>query len=326
MLLPAAIDRRQRDAVLRRLDGGISERRPLAAWAGDGVAAGRAAGRPRRRAGRAAAARGEVADGRAASYWIACHNFYVITRYNRSRLYAAAVIELAEALKAAAAALTRAATGVAQSAQRRTAPRARARPAPRVDASVPSGSGAAVGERGDDRLGERLAELDAELVERVDARRARLRRTCGARRARAAAPRRARVERAAARIVVDARLPGTDARGDRRVERRPARPVPRELGARRASGSRPASSACACASALATSSVCWRAERMRGSDRHDELDRRFARALVQPLEERVLPVGAGPAPQRGARYGRVDRRRRRGARACRCSRATSCCR
>ena len=36
-----------------------------------------------------------------ASYWIAYPNFYVITRYNRSRLYASAVINLAEAIRAA---------------------------------------------------------------------------------------------------------------------------------------------------------------------------------------------------------------------------------
>jgi membrane-bound lytic murein transglycosylase B len=42
----------------------------------------------------------EEPDGKA-SYWIAGPNFYVITRYNRSRLYATAVIRLAEAIRAA---------------------------------------------------------------------------------------------------------------------------------------------------------------------------------------------------------------------------------
>ena len=37
VLAPAAIAPEARDAALRRLDGGISERRPLAAWQGDGV-------------------------------------------------------------------------------------------------------------------------------------------------------------------------------------------------------------------------------------------------------------------------------------------------
>ncbi|MBA3777615.1 MAG: lytic murein transglycosylase, partial [Betaproteobacteria bacterium] len=36
------------------------------------------------------------------SFWIACPNFYVITRYNKSRLYAAAVHSLAQAVKQAA--------------------------------------------------------------------------------------------------------------------------------------------------------------------------------------------------------------------------------
>ena len=35
------------------------------------------------------------------SYWIACHNFYVLTRYNRSRLYASAVYALATAIRLA---------------------------------------------------------------------------------------------------------------------------------------------------------------------------------------------------------------------------------
>jgi membrane-bound lytic murein transglycosylase B len=101
VLLPATIAAEGRDAVLRRLDGGLSERRALELWAGDGVVA-----------------EGVPADlgpdpvglllleekgteGDDASYWIACNNFYVLTRYNRSRLYATAVWELAQAIRAA---------------------------------------------------------------------------------------------------------------------------------------------------------------------------------------------------------------------------------
>ena len=39
-----------------------------------------------------------------ASYWIAYPNFYVITRYNKSRLYAATVFALAQSIKDAYAA------------------------------------------------------------------------------------------------------------------------------------------------------------------------------------------------------------------------------
>jgi membrane-bound lytic murein transglycosylase B len=97
VLAKAYVDAAQRDAVLRRLDGGLSERRALAAWNLDGVTTqplpvdvepdpiG-------------VLLLEESASG--SSTWLAFHNFYVITRYNRSRLYAASVWQLAQALRA----------------------------------------------------------------------------------------------------------------------------------------------------------------------------------------------------------------------------------
>jgi len=104
VLLRASLPADDLGVVLRRLDGGLSERRALEDWTRDGVSAN---GAPE---GFAADPVGvllleeKTADGEAASYWIACHNFYVITRYNRSRLYAAAVWELAQAIRLARAA------------------------------------------------------------------------------------------------------------------------------------------------------------------------------------------------------------------------------
>ena len=102
VLLPAIIDPDQRDAVRARLDGGISERRPLDAWEADGVTVyalpSELPGEP---VGIVLLEAAPIDGDEGATYWIACPNFYAITRYNRSRLYAAAVWYLAEAVKAA---------------------------------------------------------------------------------------------------------------------------------------------------------------------------------------------------------------------------------
>ena len=100
VLLPAAIADDSREAADRKLDGGISERRTLEAWAIDGVAAAAAppdlASDP---VGLLLLEERDADGAENASYWIACQNFYVLTRYNRSRLYAASVRELALAIK-----------------------------------------------------------------------------------------------------------------------------------------------------------------------------------------------------------------------------------
>ncbi|MEO5700431.1 MAG: lytic murein transglycosylase B [Casimicrobiaceae bacterium] len=96
VLLPATIDGARRDAVLRRLDGGMSERRARDAWLADGVMPVESpADLARDPVGLLMLEESETD----ASYWIAANNFYVLTRYNRSRLYAAAVWNLARAIR-----------------------------------------------------------------------------------------------------------------------------------------------------------------------------------------------------------------------------------
>lgn len=100
VLAPAAVTSDGQASALRRLDGGISERRPLAAWQVDGVGLREAAGPGTTEDEPVGLLLLEEGSDGAMSLWIAYPNFYVITRYNKSRLYAAAVWELAQRLRA----------------------------------------------------------------------------------------------------------------------------------------------------------------------------------------------------------------------------------
>jgi membrane-bound lytic murein transglycosylase B len=104
VLLAATLDAAHEEEVVRRLDGGLSERRSLEAWAADGVGVAVLPAPMAPEPVGLLLLEELTPAGEANRYAIACHNFYVITRYNRSRLYATAVWELAVAVKSARAA------------------------------------------------------------------------------------------------------------------------------------------------------------------------------------------------------------------------------
>jgi membrane-bound lytic murein transglycosylase B len=101
VLLPATIADDKRDAILRKLDGGLSERRTADAWAADGVSVADSAVGPIEDPVGLLLLEESLDGVETASYRIAFNNFYVLTRYNRSRLYATAVYELAKAVRSA---------------------------------------------------------------------------------------------------------------------------------------------------------------------------------------------------------------------------------
>jgi len=111
VMKPASIDVDKREEVERMLDGGISDRRMLESWQRDGVNATdidesatgireSATGIPESPGSDPVGVLMLEEEGEP-SYWVVFNNWYVLTRYNRSRLYASAVWRLAQEVKRA---------------------------------------------------------------------------------------------------------------------------------------------------------------------------------------------------------------------------------
>jgi membrane-bound lytic murein transglycosylase B len=98
VMTPARIEAENPDAIVGKLDGGIADRRPLAEWVRDGMTGFAFPGD----LGPDPVGLLMLEEEAAPTYWLVFNNWYVLTRYNRSRLYASAVWQLAQALKLAA--------------------------------------------------------------------------------------------------------------------------------------------------------------------------------------------------------------------------------
>jgi membrane-bound lytic murein transglycosylase B len=96
---PAEIDVDKMDNVERALEGGISEKGTLESWRRDGVSVSGIPEAPGADPTGVLMLEGETEP----SFWVVFNNWYVLTRYNRSRLYASAVWNLAQELKQARA-------------------------------------------------------------------------------------------------------------------------------------------------------------------------------------------------------------------------------
>jgi peptidoglycan lytic transglycosylase B len=99
VMTPARLESSDPESLLRRFDGGVAERRSLAAWTHEGVTGfmipGDLAPDP------VGIAMLEVSG--SPSYWLTFENWYVLLRYNHSRLYASVVWQLGERLRDAMA-------------------------------------------------------------------------------------------------------------------------------------------------------------------------------------------------------------------------------
>jgi len=101
VMTPVRLDEARTDEVVGLFDGGVAERRGVAAWVRDGVTGfvipGDLGTDP------VGLLMLESRETESPEYWMTFTNWFVLTRYNRSRLYASSVWFLAQALLSARA-------------------------------------------------------------------------------------------------------------------------------------------------------------------------------------------------------------------------------